>query len=136
MTEVPENRVPFVKPEGYNPGTTNSCCVIYRPKGQTSFFPTTLSRVRSNIPGLGYRPYIVIMPNLKTDMNSKGAVSSDFIGFNYDYPEATMNARTNRRRSSPLPPRDDVVPSQRPSRARKVPLAASDVGTRQGRIPR
>ncbi|MFN9958194.1 MAG: FAD-dependent oxidoreductase, partial [bacterium] len=29
-----------------------------------------------------------MMPNLKTDTNNNGAVSTDFLGGNYDYPEA------------------------------------------------
>lgn len=30
------------------------------------------------------------MPNSKTDINNGGGISTDMIGMNWDYPEATM----------------------------------------------
>ncbi len=37
--------------------------------------------------------HIADMPNSKTDINNKGALSTDMIGMNYDYPEANFKTR-------------------------------------------
>ena len=44
-------------------------------------------------PTLGQLMHIQPMPNGKTDVNNNGAVSTDFIGQNYDYPEASYRRR-------------------------------------------
>ena len=74
MTRVPENRVPFEKPEDYDEEDYE---LLFRDieAGQTRFFHP--SRV----------------PNGKTDTNNNGAVSSDYIGANYDYPETCYERR-------------------------------------------
>jgi hypothetical protein len=93
MTEVPENRVPFPKPEGYAPAHYELMLRYLQTEGTDIVFAEHPKPREIENPGLGYRPYIVIMPNLKTDMNTKGAVSSDFIGFNYDYPDGDYATR-------------------------------------------
>ena len=74
MTRVPENRVPFEKPEDYDEEDYE---LLFRDieAGQTRFFHP--SRV----------------PNGKTDTNNNGAVSSGYIGANYDYPETCYERR-------------------------------------------
>jgi len=70
LTDVPENRIPFTKPVGYDEARYE---LLFRnfAAGQTGvpLFPT-------------------MMPNRKTDTNNRGGFSTDFIGANYAYPEA------------------------------------------------
>ena len=75
MTNHPDNRKPFPKPENYDPA-------IYE----------LLSRVFAT----GWREQFEKfdpMPNKKTDTNNHGPVSSDYIGMNYEYPDATYERR-------------------------------------------
>ena len=69
MTRVPENRVPFPKPENYDP------------KNYELF-------LRSVEAGQRFLMILSQMPNGKTDTNNGGPFSHDFIGQNYDYIEA------------------------------------------------
>jgi hypothetical protein len=75
MSNHPDNRVPFPKPDNYDPAKYE-----------------LLSRVFAT----GWREWFDkfdIIPNRKTDTNNHGPFSSDFIGMNYDYPEATYERR-------------------------------------------
>jgi len=75
MSNHPDNRVPFPKPENYNPENYE-----------------LLGRVFD----AGWREWFNkfdLIPNRKTDTNNHGPFSSDFIGMNYDYPEATYERR-------------------------------------------
>ena len=74
MTDLPENRLDWEKPQGYDELQYE---LLFRSieAGQTEF--TTFSR----------------MPNRKTDSNNNFAVSTDFIGQNYDYPDASYQRR-------------------------------------------
>ena len=75
MSNHPDNRVPFPKPENYNPENYE-----------------LLGRVFD----AGWREWFGkfdIIPNRKTDTNNHGPFSSDFIGMNYDYPEASYERR-------------------------------------------
>jgi FAD-dependent oxidoreductase family protein len=82
-----------VKPEGYDPARYELMLRYLLTEGTDKVFPDHPNPREIEHPALGYRPYIVIMPNLKTDTNSKGAVSSDYIGGNYDYPEGDYATR-------------------------------------------
>jgi hypothetical protein len=75
LTDVPENRVPFPKPAGYDP-LRYELCLRTILAGQWD--------------GLG-NP--IMMPNRKTDTNNNGAFSSDNIGMNYDYPDGDYATR-------------------------------------------
>ena len=75
MTQVEENRVPFPKPDDYDP-------LNYEILGRY------LDAGFRNL----YRKFDPV-PNGKTDTNNFGAFSTDFIGENYDYPEATYERR-------------------------------------------
>ena len=70
MTRNPENRVPFRKPENYDPARYRLMTRVYETGWRELF-----------------EKYDAI-PNLKTDTNNHGPFSSDFIGMNYDYPDA------------------------------------------------
>ena len=75
LTTVPENRVPFPKPEGYDPAQYELLLRIFE-SGWREHFDK-------------YDP----IPNGKTDTNNHGPFSTDNIGMNYDYPEADYARR-------------------------------------------
>jgi FAD dependent oxidoreductase len=75
MTDSPENRIPFPKPPKYNP-TNYELLARYLEGGVEDWF-AKYDRI----------------PNKKTDTNNHGPFSSDFIGGNYDYPEASYEKR-------------------------------------------
>ena len=75
LTKVPENRVPFPKPDNYDP-MEYELLARYLDKGWRAIF-------------VKFDP----APNAKTDTNNHGAFSTDNIGMNYDYPEATYERR-------------------------------------------
>jgi len=75
LSKHPDNLVPFPKPEGYNPDRYE-----------------LLARVLES----GWREVFGKfdpIPNLKTDTNNHGPVSTDNIGMSYDYPEASYARR-------------------------------------------
>jgi hypothetical protein len=75
LTQVPENRVPFPKPDGYD----------------ASQYELLLRVLQS-----GWREVFAKfdpIPNAKTDTNNHGPFSTDNIGMNYDYPDASYARR-------------------------------------------
>jgi len=75
LTQVPENRVPFPRPEGYD---------------------STQYELMLRLLETGYRQVFNKfdpIPNKKTDTNNHGPFSTDNIGMNYDYPEASYERR-------------------------------------------
>ncbi len=75
LTDDPANRVPFPKPEGYDP---------MRYELYLRYIEAGWRTVWGN-----HKP----MPNRKTDTNNHGGFSTDNIGMNYDYPEASYERR-------------------------------------------
>lgn len=75
LSNHPENRVAFSKPEGYNPGEYALLARIYEAGWNETFNK--------------FDP----VPNRKTDTNNHGPFSTDFIGMNYDYPDAAYERR-------------------------------------------
>lgn len=75
LTEVPENRVPFEKPEGYDPAQYELLARVFASGWREHFGK--------------FDP----IPNAKTDTNNHGPFSTDNIGMNYDYPEASYERR-------------------------------------------
>ncbi|MEM7395274.1 MAG: FAD-dependent oxidoreductase, partial [Verrucomicrobiota bacterium] len=75
LTRVPEIRVPFAKPEGYDPR-------------QYELLLRVLKAGSWHIAGK-----FDMLPNLKTDTNNHGPFSTDNIGMNYDYPTASYERR-------------------------------------------
>lgn len=75
LTDVPENRVLVDKPSEYN----------------EQDYELLFRAIEAGYNG----PFFIMsmMPNRKTDSNNKGPFSSDYIGKNYDYPNADYNAR-------------------------------------------
>src|SRR5439155_3757225 len=75
LTDLPENRVPIAKPEGYDPRQYELLLRIFNAgwrEGFNKFDP---------------------IPNRKTDVNKHGPISSDNIGYDYDYSEAPYERR-------------------------------------------
>ena len=76
LTSDPNNSIPIAKPEGYDE-RDHELLLRYAESGK--YHP----------PGSKYDP----IPNLKTDTNNHGAVSTDYMGANYDYPEGDYATR-------------------------------------------
>lgn len=75
LTDHPDNRLPFPKPVGYDELQYE---LLFRHFEQD---PDAFFWINST------------MPNRKTDTNNGGGFSSDFIGANFDYPEADYATR-------------------------------------------
>lgn len=75
LSSNPDNRIPFAKPAGYDPAKYELLARVYK-AGWTETFQK-------------YDP----IPNKKTDTNNHGPFSTDFIGQNYDYPDASYARR-------------------------------------------
>lgn len=75
LSNHPDNRIPFPKPEGYDPARYELLTRVFASGWRETFDK--------------YDP----IPNRKTDTNNHGPFSTDYIGKNYDYPEATYERR-------------------------------------------
>ncbi|MCK5207524.1 MAG: FAD-dependent oxidoreductase, partial [Cyclobacteriaceae bacterium] len=75
LTDHPENRIPFGKPDNYN--ELDYELLLRNYEAGEEGFPWINSK----------------MPNRKTDTNNRLGFSTDFIGQNYDYPEAGYEER-------------------------------------------
>jgi hypothetical protein len=75
LTDHPDNRVPFPKPDGYDPTQYELLLRIFEAGWRETFDK--------------FDP----IPNHKTDTNNHGPMSTDNIGKNYDYPEASYERR-------------------------------------------
>jgi hypothetical protein len=75
VTDHLENRMPFPKPDGYDPQQYELLLRIYAAGWRETFEK--------------FDP----VPNRKTDCNNHGPFSTDNIGENYDYPEASYERR-------------------------------------------
>jgi hypothetical protein len=85
LTNVPENRVPPAKPSGYDPSRYELLLRLLTSDRRVDELPTL---PEPDHPVLGRDPTVKLMPNRKTDLNTKGAAGSDFVGASWDYPEA------------------------------------------------
>ena len=75
LTDHPDNRIPFPKPDGYDPRQYELLLRIFEAGWRETFEK--------------FDP----IPNRKTDTNNHGPFSTDNIGFNYDYPDASYERR-------------------------------------------
>ena len=75
LTDLPENRVPISKPAGYDASHYELLLRIFATGWRETFNK--------------FDP----LPNRKTDVNNHGPMGFDFIGGNYDYPEASYERR-------------------------------------------
>jgi hypothetical protein len=78
MTKVKENRVPFPKPEGYDPARWD-----------------LFARYLAVQPDLSVAKLMnpLMVANGKTDTNNNGPISTDYIGGSWEYPEADYARR-------------------------------------------
>jgi len=75
LSNYPDNRIPFAKPAGYDPARYELLARVFAAGWRETFDK--------------FDP----IPNRKTDTNNHGPFSTDYIGKNYDYPEATYERR-------------------------------------------
>jgi hypothetical protein len=75
VTDHPDNRIPFTKPDGYDPAQYELLVRVYDAGWRETFDK--------------FDP----IPNRKTDSNNHGPFSTDNIGLSYDYPEASYERR-------------------------------------------
>ncbi len=75
LTKTPGNRIPFEQPENYDPTKFELLARVLQAGWNETFDK--------------FDP----IPNHKTDVNNHGPFSFDFIGMNYDYPEASYERR-------------------------------------------
>ncbi len=75
VTDHPDNRIAFEKPDGYDPKQYELLLRIYEAGWRETFQK--------------FDP----VPNRKTDSNNHGPFSTDNIGFSYDYPDASYERR-------------------------------------------
>jgi hypothetical protein len=82
-TNVPENRLPWPKPTGYDPARYELLARYLT--AMTSYLgrPMRLNEVS----------LLRVIPNGKMDLNNRGGFSTDFIGRNYEYPEGSYAVR-------------------------------------------
>lgn len=86
LTDHPENRIPFKKPANYNELEYELLFRNYEAAGD--------SIEKMYYYGDPLVPWInTPMPNRKTDTNNQKGFSTDFIGQNHDYPEASYEER-------------------------------------------
>ena len=86
LTDHPDNRIPFKKPENYNELNYELLFRNYEAAGGPIEEMYTY--------GDKLVPWINSpMPNRKTDTNNQKGFSTDFIGQNYDYPDASYEER-------------------------------------------
>lgn len=79
LTDSLENRIPIEKPEGYDPSRYELLVRLYGAQPD----------MRDINQYFIWSP----MPGRKTDVNNRGAFSTDMIGMNYDYAEASWERR-------------------------------------------
>ncbi|SDG24734.1 FAD-dependent oxidoreductase [Chitinophaga filiformis] len=75
LTDLPANRIPFARPKGYDSTQYELLVRVF-----TSGWEEAFNK---------YDP----IPNHKTDVNNHGPFSTDYIGMNYDYPDASYKKR-------------------------------------------
>jgi hypothetical protein len=79
LTQNPDNQIPFSRPDNYDPAKY-----------------TLLARVMNRTGDTDINRYLLIawgMPEGKVDVNNCGPLSTDMIGFNYDYAEGDYATR-------------------------------------------
>ena len=75
LTDHADNRIPFAKPEGYDPAQYELLLRVFNAGWRETF------------------QKFDAIPNRKTDTNNHGPFSTDNIGMSYDYPEASYERR-------------------------------------------
>ena len=79
LTNNPDNRIPIEKPENYDPSKYELLVRLFE--------------AQKNMRDINQYFIWSLAPNNKTDVNNRGGFSTDMIGMNYNYPEATWEER-------------------------------------------
>lgn len=79
LTDVPENRIPVARPENYDSARYELLVRLFDARKDKR----------------DVNDYFIwsLMPGRKTDINNRGAFSTDMIGMNHSYPEASWEER-------------------------------------------
>ena len=83
FSEVPENRVAFAQPEGYDPRRYSLFARLVQAR----------MKAEGRAPELNSVIKVDRLPNGKADVNNNGAFSTDYIGGSWDYPDASYARR-------------------------------------------
>jgi FAD-dependent oxidoreductase family protein len=83
LTDVKDNQVPYPKPQGYHPARY---ALLAR-------YIQAFAEANGRPPRMGELMNPIRMPKGKTDTNNNGPFSTDYIGANWDYPEADYATR-------------------------------------------
>jgi len=80
LTDDPSNMIPIGRPEGYDSTRFELLLRLFKAQGEESF---------------DVNKYFIWsrMPGRKTDINNRGGFSTDMIGMNHSYPEASWEER-------------------------------------------
>ena len=79
LTDNPENRIPIEKPENYDPSKYELLIRLYE--------------AQKDMRDINQYFIWSLAPNRKTDVNNRGGFSTDMIGMNHNYPEASWEER-------------------------------------------
>ena len=82
-TNVPQNRLPWPKPENYDPQRYELLALYLN--AMTPYLGRPLDLNEVNL--------LRVIPNGKADWNNRGGFSTDYIGKNYDYPDGDYATR-------------------------------------------
>ena len=82
-TNDPANRVPWPRPEGYDPKRYQLLALLLEAEQKRLGRPQVFQELTLIAP----------IPNRKADFNNQGPFSTDYIGKNYDYPDANYARR-------------------------------------------
>ena len=83
LSSEKNNQLPYPKPENYNPSRYELLRRLIE----------KLTEVKGRPPGMNEILKVDRLPNQKTDINNRGAFSTDYIGASWEYPEAGYKRR-------------------------------------------
>ncbi|MGC4235827.1 MAG: FAD-dependent oxidoreductase [Niabella sp.] len=92
LTDVPENRITITRPDNYDSSRYELMLRYLQSTKTFSYVPDKDAAFIEN-PVIGWNPAMVIMPNRKTDSNTKGPLSFNLVGGNYQYPDGDYKVR-------------------------------------------
>ncbi|MEY4687870.1 MAG: hypothetical protein RIR76_1893 [Verrucomicrobiota bacterium] len=95
LTDVPENRAPWPKPADYDPARYELLLRYLNSTKPLPDWPNPRDEIEHPVLGRSLLdlPPVVIMPNRKSDSNTKGAVSFNLVGGSRDYPDGDHATR-------------------------------------------
>jgi hypothetical protein len=93
LTDIPENRVPFVKPANYNPLDYELLARLIATMKDVQPGPRRAAAMGLRGKGLDLGINFELVPNRKTDSNCGSEFGSDMFGRSYDWPEADYAGR-------------------------------------------